>query len=77
MKIKYIDPGSITVLKWNGTDNPKDYLILGKEYEIDHLDIRSTHTKVYLKDFPKQKFNSVHFYIDNEYFQKCINESFE
>ncbi len=36
-------------------------LILGETYTIDHTEVHSFHTKVYLKEYPNSVFNSVCF----------------
>lgn len=37
------------------------YLVIGQVYTIDHTEVDSWHTDVYLKEFPEVKFNSVFF----------------
>jgi hypothetical protein len=70
-KAKYVYPGDIDVVNWGSNDDPKDYLVEGQEYEIEELEVHSYHTKVYLTEFPGKKFNSVHFEIDDDYFEFC------
>ncbi len=34
---------------------------LGDKFELEHIDMGSSSTSIYLKDFPNQSFNSVFF----------------
>jgi len=45
---------------WGSCEPIKGNLEVGKEYEVDNIEVHSWHTKVYLKGFSKP-FNSVHF----------------
>ena len=47
--------------QWGNHDDPNDYLTPGKIYTINKTDVRSSHTKVFLEEFPNLKFNSVCF----------------
>lgn len=58
--IKFIGASDDQV-KWGSNDDPRDFLILNETYTIDHTEIHGYHTKVILKEFPNEKFNSVHF----------------
>ncbi len=42
-------------------EQAQKHFVTGKVYTVDHTDIHSYHTNVYLKDFPDVNFNSVHF----------------
>jgi hypothetical protein len=46
---------------WGSCDPIKENLTLGQVYTVDHIEIHSWHTKVFLTEFPDKKFNSVHF----------------
>jgi hypothetical protein len=59
-KVKCINH-SEDAAKWGSNDNPSGVLEVGKEYTVDHTEVHSWHTKVYLKEFPGKKFNSAHF----------------
>jgi len=61
-KVKFIE-GGITKeqISWGSHDDPTNILEAGKEYTIDHTEIRSWHTKVFLDEFPGRQFNSVWF----------------
>jgi hypothetical protein len=45
---------------WGSNSNP-ELLEIGKVYTVDHTEIHSWHTKVYLVELPGYKFNSSHF----------------
>lgn len=42
-------------------ETAKKYLVVGKTYTVDHTDVSSWHTDVYLQEIPGIAFNSVHF----------------
>ena len=48
------------VMNWGSNDSPED-LIIGDIYTVDHTEIHSYHTKVFLKEFPGKKFGTGHF----------------
>lgn len=48
-------------VKWGGNDDPKGILEIGKSYTVKRTEIHSWHTKVILKEFPNNRFNSGHF----------------
>jgi hypothetical protein len=48
-------------VRWGGNDDPALVCYTGGIYTVDHTEIHSQHTKVYLKEFPGKKFNSVSF----------------
>ena len=48
-------------VKFGSNDDPNEDLILGARYEIERFEIHSWHSKVYLKQFPNKKYNSVCF----------------
>ena len=47
-------------IQWGGHTDPS-ILELGRIYTIERTDVRSSHTKVYLQEFPDVHFNSVWF----------------
>lgn len=59
--VKYNGIPNEAAVKWGGNSNPEGLLVPGKEYEVEHEEVHGWHTKIYLKDFPGKKFNSVHF----------------
>jgi hypothetical protein len=48
------------VEKWGNCDNPNKVLTIGETYTVDHTEVHSWHTKVFLKEKPGA-FNSVVF----------------
>jgi hypothetical protein len=52
-------------IEWGGNADPVGLLVVGQEYELDHADVRSQSTRIFLKDFPGKQFNSVWFDIDD------------
>lgn len=66
MKIKFIaSEVSKDQINWGGNDDPTGLLKVGEEYELDHADIRSQSTRIFLKDFPGKQFNVVWFDVDD------------
>ena len=62
MKVKFIEKNvGDSQVRWGSHEDPKNLLEVGKEYEIAYADVRSSHTKIFLKDFPMASFNSVWF----------------
>ena len=62
MLLKFIAENvSQAQINWGGHNDPRGVLEVGKEYEIAYADVRSSHTKIFLKDFPMASFNSVWF----------------
>lgn len=47
-------------VQWGGNDDPRHVLEIGKEYEIEEVDVHTWHTKVRIAGV-KGRFNSVHF----------------
>ena len=47
-------------VKWGSNDDPRSYLIVGKHYEIEKVDVHSQHTKIKLYN-KMGWFNSVCF----------------
>lgn len=47
-------------VRWGVHDDPRDHLTIGETYLVDHTEIHSWHTKVYLQDadggFPSVAF---------------------
>lgn len=60
-KAEYTGEATQEQINWGGNDDPRGLLESGKTYDIELVDIHTWHTKIYLKDFPGKKFNSVHF----------------
>jgi hypothetical protein len=54
-------PPSKDSINWGGHCDPTDVLVLGETYTIEHIEIHSWHTKVYLEEVPNKSFNSVWF----------------
>lgn len=42
-------------------EQAKKFLEVGEVYTVEHVDIHSWHSDVYLKEFPGEKFNTVLF----------------
>ena len=62
MKLKYIATNVIVEqINWGSHEDPRNLLELNKDYEVEKIDVRSSHTKIYLKAFPGKSFNSVWF----------------
>lgn len=61
MKLKFMGNVSDAQVNWGGNDDPRGLLAEGACYEVANVDIRSSHTKITLTDFPNKVFNSVHF----------------
>jgi hypothetical protein len=59
-RVKYIG-ASIEQIKWGSNDDPRQLLTEGETYTVDEVEVHSWHTKIYLKEFPDKKFNSVSF----------------
>ena len=51
-------------INWGNNDDPRSFLIVGKEYIIEKVDVRSQHTKVKLYN-KMGWFNSVCFQVKN------------
>lgn len=47
--------------QWSGGDETEGVLEVGGEYTVDHTEVHSFHTKVYLVEHPGKKFSSGHF----------------
>lgn len=61
MKLKYIGNVFDEQVNWGRNDDPRGILEDNKVYEVDRSEVHSSYTKIYLKEFPNMKFNSVHF----------------
>ena len=46
--------------RWGGNDDANEFLIVGKEYVVESVDVRSQHTKLKLRN-KNGRFNSVCF----------------
>ena len=60
-KVKFVGPVSKEGIKWDNHKDPRDLLQLNSEYTIDHTEVHSWHTKVFLAEHPGKSFNSVWF----------------
>lgn len=47
-------------IQWGNNSDPRDILIIGYEYYVEHVYVHSSHTKIELRGV-KGKFNSVCF----------------
>lgn len=47
-------------IRWGNNDDPRSFLIIGKEYTIEKVEVHSQHTKVKL-EHKEGMFNSVCF----------------
>jgi hypothetical protein len=47
-------------VSWGGNDDPRELLVVGKTYETEEINVRSSHTKVKIKGVDGW-FNSVSF----------------
>jgi len=54
---------SVEQIKWGKCDDPNKVLKIGDEYTVDHTEMHSWHTKVYIKGvdgaFPSTAFDDV------------------
>jgi len=57
-KIKFVNRD---YRNWGSCDDPNKFLNIDQIYTIDHTEPHSWHTKVYLQEFPDNKFNTIHF----------------
>jgi len=49
-------------VNWGGNDDPIQCgLKVGETYTVQSTEVHSQHTKVYLREFPGKRFNSVSF----------------
>ena len=46
---------------WGSNDDPRKVLTEGSTYTVADVEVHTWHTKVYLEEYPKLKFNSVSF----------------
>lgn len=60
-RLRYRGDASEYQIHWGGNDDPRPLLVAGQVYEVAREEVHRWHTKIYLKAFPEQKFNSVHF----------------
>lgn len=58
--VKY-EGASDSQVNWGSCDDPRGLLQEGTEYELDHEEVHSFHTKYILSEYPDKKFNSVCF----------------
>lgn len=57
--VEYIGCGEEQIL-WGNNDDPRSFLIVGKEYTIEYVEVHSQHTKIRLQH-KMGMFNSVCF----------------
>lgn len=60
---KVIFLGGVTQdqINWGSHENPRGFLMEGKEYTVLRTEVHSFHTKVFLTEWPDKPFNSVWF----------------
>jgi len=58
--VKYLGTTDDQV-RWASHDDPRGFLNIGQLYVVDHIDIHSWHSEVYLVGFEDKDFNSVCF----------------
>lgn len=58
--VQFVDACDAQV-KWGNNDDPRLVLRPGLSYNVLVVEVHSSHTKVYLEEFPNLRFNSVHF----------------
>jgi hypothetical protein len=46
---------------WSFNDNASKFLIVGNIYNVTDVDVHSFHTRVKVREYPNQWFNSVAF----------------
>ena len=61
MKKVYCINLDLDVARWGGNTDPNGLLEVGKEYTLEREEMKSWHTKWFLKEFPSKPFNSAHF----------------
>ncbi|MFH1236753.1 MAG: hypothetical protein V1685_07565 [Parcubacteria group bacterium] len=59
--VTFLGGASQSQINWGSHDDPKGCLIPGGQYVIARIEIRSWHTKVFLKEFPGKEFNGLWF----------------
>lgn len=59
-KVRFVGCSTEQV-RWGSNDSPDGILKVGEEYEVEKEEVRSWHTKYFLKGFPGKKFNSICF----------------
>jgi hypothetical protein len=59
-KVKVIN-FSKHIAMWGNNDYPSKLLSPDEIYTVSHIEPHSWHTKIYLREVPKKKFNSGHF----------------
>jgi hypothetical protein len=58
-KVRYMG-SSVEQVRWGGNDDPSEVLKEGEIYEVDHTEVHSYHTKVFLVGV-EGRFNSASF----------------
>ena len=60
-KIKFVGKTFQRQIQWGDHCNPRHILTHGQTYTVDHTEIHSSYTKVFLVEFPNKGFNSIWF----------------
>jgi hypothetical protein len=61
MRVRFVEAIDEQVQWGKDNDDPRKYLKIGEVYTVLQVEPHKWHTKLYLKEFPDKKFNSVHF----------------
>lgn len=73
-RVRFIEKNPSThQIRWGSHSDPS-VLEIGKEYTIEETDVRSSHTRVYLQEFPGEYFNSVWFEMVDNYSEDVKEE---
>jgi hypothetical protein len=60
-KVQFVGKVSQEQIRWGSHCNPKNILTPKQTYTVDHTEIHSSYTKVFLVEFPDKGFNSIWF----------------
>ncbi len=61
-KVRFVEENvSNAQINWGGNNDPRGLLVVGQIYTIDHTEVHSQHTKVFLVEHPFYRFNSIWF----------------
>ncbi len=71
MKVKLTSHNSEVQMHWGNNDDTRQYLKVGKWYELLRIEVHTMHTKFTLVGFENHQFNSVNF--DNGYIPEIDN----
>lgn len=61
---KYLGDVIDAQISWGNHTDPRNILEVKKLYEVTRVSVHTSHTKIFLKDFPGKSFNSVWFDLD-------------